>query len=80
MLPGQTISRTLTEMFSFISDADFNSLAAVKNNQVFIIDGTQSFGKADLSLPVSIEIFAEIIHPKQFNFGFEGSGWVRFAL
>jgi len=28
----------------------------------------------------SIEILAEIIYPKQFVFGYEGDGWIKFSV
>jgi iron complex transport system substrate-binding protein len=27
-----------------------------------------------------MEIIAEIIHPKLFNFGYEGEGWIKFSF
>ncbi|PLW91050.1 MAG: cobalamin-binding protein, partial [Mucilaginibacter sp.] len=51
-----------------------------KNNRVYIADGNQYFNRPGPRIVDSLEILAEIIHPKQFIFGNEGNGWVKFAL
>jgi len=77
---GYTIDQTLKEMNSFINHEEFVNLSAVRNNRFYIIDGNKSFNKPGPSIVDSIEILAEIINPKQFNFGFEGVDWVKFTF
>jgi iron complex transport system substrate-binding protein len=77
---GFSIERTLKEMGLLLQQPDFSNLKAVKNNQVFIADGNQYFNRPGPRIVDSIEILAEIINPKQFIFGYEGEGWMRFGV
>jgi len=55
-------------------------LKAVKNNRVFVADGNQYFNRPGPRIVDAVEILAEIINPKQFVFGYEGDGWIKFDL
>jgi len=77
---GFPIERTLKEMGILLQQPGFSNLKAAKNNRVYIADGNQYFNRPGPRIVDSIEIFAEIIHPKQFIFGYEGAGWIRFSL
>jgi iron complex transport system substrate-binding protein len=75
---GFSIKRSLKEINLLIELPDWADLTAVKNNQIYIADGNQYFNRSGPRIVDSIEILAEIIHPKQFCFGYEGNGWIRF--
>ena len=77
---GFPIERTLKEIDVLLQLPGFSELKAVKNNRVYIADGNQYFNRPGPRIVDSIEILAEIIHPKQFIFGYEGDGWIRFDL
>jgi len=77
---GFSIERTLKEIDLLLQLPGFTELKAVKNNRVYIADGNQYFNRPGPRIVDSIEILAEIIHPKQFIFGYEGDGWIKFAL
>ena len=77
---GFPIERTLREIDIFMQLPGFNEMRAVKNQRVYIADGNQYFNRPGPRIVDSIEILAEIIHPKQFIFGYEGKGWVKFSL
>lgn len=77
---GFSIGRTLTEMDVLLKSPGFDELKAVKNNRVYIADGNQYFNRPGPRIVDSIEILAEIINPKQFIFGYEGEGWIRFGV
>jgi iron complex transport system substrate-binding protein len=77
---GFSIERTLREIDILLQLPGFTELRAVKNNRFYIADGNQYFNRPGPRIVDSIEILAEIIHPKQFIFGYEGNGWIRFAL
>jgi iron complex transport system substrate-binding protein len=77
---GFSIERTLKEIDILMQLPGFGELKAVKNNRLYIADGNQYFNRPGPRIVDSIEILAEIIHPKQFIFGYEGFGWTRFAL
>jgi iron complex transport system substrate-binding protein len=77
---GFSIERTLREVDILLQLPGFNEMKAVKNNRVYIADGNQYFNRPGPRIVDSIEILAEIIHPKQFIFGYEGSGWIKFGV
>lgn len=77
---GFSIERTLQEIGVLLEQPGWTDLAAVKNNRVYIADGNHYFNRSGPRIVDSIEILAEIIHPRQFMFGFEGEGWVRFEV
>ncbi len=77
---GFAIERTLKEMDLLLQQPGFSDLKAVKNSRLYIADGNQYFNRPGPRIVDSIEMLAEIINPKQFIFGYEGSGWIRFAL
>jgi len=77
---GFPIERTLREITLLLQQPGFAELKAVKNNRVYMADGNQYFNRPGPRIVDSIEILAEIIHPKQFIFGYEGEGWIKFAL
>lgn len=77
---GFSIERTMREVFILLQQDGFNDLIAVKNNRVYIADGNHYFNRPGPRIVDSVEILAEIINPKQFIFGYEGEGWVKFAL
>jgi iron complex transport system substrate-binding protein len=77
---GFSIERTLSEVDTLLQLPGFNEMKAVKNNRVYIADGNQYFNRPGPRIVDSIEILAEIIHPKQFIFGYEGNGWIRFGV
>ena len=77
---GFPIERTLKEMDILLQRPGFSELKAVKNNKVYIADGNQYFNRPGPRIVDSIEILAEIINPKQFAFGYEGEGWIKFGV
>lgn len=77
---GFSIERTLREMDILLRQPGFSELKAVKENRLFIVDGNQYFNRPGPRIVDSIEILAEIMHPKQFIFGYEGNGWIKFTV
>ncbi|TFF37970.1 cobalamin-binding protein [Mucilaginibacter psychrotolerans] len=77
---GFSIERTMREIDILLQQPGFADLKAVKNNRIYIADGNQYFNRPGTRIVDSVEILAEILHPKQFIFGNEGSGWIKFAL
>lgn len=75
---GFNIERSLQEMPALVNRDGWSDLQAVKEKRVFVTDGNQYFNRPGPRLVESTEILAEILHPNDFNFGHEGTGWVRF--
>jgi iron complex transport system substrate-binding protein len=77
---GFSIERTMKEMDILLQLPGFTDLKAVKNDRLYIADGNQYFNRPGPRIVDSIEILAEIINPKQFMFGYEGDGWIKFSF
>jgi iron complex transport system substrate-binding protein len=77
---GFSIERTMKEMNILLELPGFADLSAVKNNRLYLADGNQYFNRPGPRIVDSLEIISEIIHPKLFNFGYEGSGWIKFSF
>ena len=75
---GFTVERTLKEITLMLELPGWNALKAVQENRIYVLDGNQYFNRSGPRITDSIEIMAEIINPKQFVFGYEGKGWIRF--
>lgn len=76
---GFSIARTLQEINLLLELPGWANLNAVKNNEVYIADGNQYFNRSSQKVVDTIELLAEIIHPKYFNFGYEGKAWLKFS-
>jgi iron complex transport system substrate-binding protein len=59
------------------SRPEWRNLRAVKSRNVFITDGNHYFHRPGPRAVESIEILAEMLHPKLFAFGHETRNWAR---
>ena len=75
---GFDIKKIYEEMHFLTAKPEWNKLTAVKENKVFVTDGNQYFNRPGPRIVESLEIMAEIFHPKLFNFGHQGQGWQLF--
>ncbi|GAB2706274.1 cobalamin-binding protein [Mucilaginibacter koreensis] len=77
---GFSIGRTLKEMNILLQLPGFAGLKAVKNKRLYIADGNHYFNRPGPRVVDAVEILAEMIYPKQFIFGHEGEGWIKFDV
>ncbi len=75
---GFGMDRSVAEMPALTAQPGWSGLRAVQNGRVFVTDGNQYFNRPGPRLAESLEILAEILHPAQFGFGWEGKGWRRY--
>ena len=75
---GFSVQRTLQEINLLLELPGWEQIRAVQDNRIYIADGNQYFNRSGPRITDSIEIMAEIINPKQFVFGYEGSAWIPF--
>jgi iron complex transport system substrate-binding protein len=75
---GFSIPRTMKEIDLLLQLPGFADMKAIKNNRLYVADGNQYFNRPGPCIVDSVEILAEIINPKQFVFGYEGDGWIKF--
>jgi iron complex transport system substrate-binding protein len=60
--------RTVTEYDKILKNNEsWNSLNAVKNNQVFAVNANSFFSKPSIRTVEGIEILAKIIQPEEFT-------------
>ena len=76
---GFDIAQSLKEMPALTGHPEWARLSAVRNGRVFVTDGNQYFNRPGPRLVESAEILAELLHPESFDFGHEGTGWVRWS-
>ncbi|MEL6332541.1 MAG: cobalamin-binding protein, partial [Cyanobacteria bacterium J06626_26] len=53
----------------------WQSLKAVKDCRIFVVDGNQYFNRPGPRLVDSLEILAEILHPDECEFGYAMKAW-----
>ena len=75
---GFDIAQSAREMPALTGRPEWAGLSAVRNDRVFVTDGNQYFNRPGPRLVESAEILAELLHPETFDFGHEGTGWVRW--
>ncbi|PYI80127.1 MAG: cobalamin-binding protein, partial [Verrucomicrobia bacterium] len=74
---GFDLRRTRQEARALTHRPGWAKLRAARTQQVFLTDGNHYFNRPGPRLVESLEILAEIIHPKVFHFGHEGKGWEK---
>lgn len=74
---GFDLERTRREAVILESNPAWRTLRAVKSRNVFVTDGNSYFNRPGPRMADSIEILAEILHPKDFSFGQGNRGWAR---
>jgi iron complex transport system substrate-binding protein len=72
---GLDLKRTREEMPALTTRPGWSRLRAVQGKRVYLADGNHYFNRPGPRLVESLEILAEVIHPKVFSFGHRGSGW-----
>ena len=75
---GFDLEKTQSEMHWLTERPEWRGLRALREGRVYLTDGNQYFNRSGPRLVDSLEILAEILHPQQFNFGFEGTGWRKW--
>jgi len=82
LMPGDNdIAQSMSEIDGLLQVPGFANLKAIKSNRFYIIDASQYFSNDNADNFVdSVELLAEIIYPKQFIFGHEGQGWIKFSV
>jgi iron complex transport system substrate-binding protein len=74
---GFDLERTRHESKTLTNHPGWRDLRAVKTRNIYITDGNHYFNRPGPRVVESIEILAEILHPKLFSFGHETRAWSR---
>lgn len=75
---GYSISQTVKELDTLTNRRGWDQLRAVKNRQVYLLDGHRFFNRPGPRLVDSTRILAEIIHPSIFRKK-DHPGWINLA-
>jgi iron complex transport system substrate-binding protein len=74
---GFDLPRTAQEMGALTAHPRWRELRAATTGRVYLTDGNAYFNRPGPRLVESLEILAEILHPRLFRFGHEGRGFRR---
>ena len=72
---GFDMARTESEMYWLTRRPEWPAMRAVRNGRVYLADGNQYFNRPGPRLVETLQILAEILHPKVFAPALEGAGW-----
>jgi iron complex transport system substrate-binding protein len=74
---GFDIARTEGETHWLTGRPEWTKLRAVRNGRVYLADGNQYFNRPGPRLVETLEILAEILHPKMFEPALGDAGWKK---
>jgi iron complex transport system substrate-binding protein len=74
---GFDLRKTRRELPTLLALPGFDTLRAVAEREIYLVDGNQYFNRPGPRLVESVEITAEILHPEGFAFGHAGRGFER---
>jgi iron complex transport system substrate-binding protein len=74
---GFGLARTAAEFPVLTRIAGWAELPAVREGRVYLADGNAYFNRSGPRIVESAEILAEILHPRECEFGHEGKDFVR---
>ena len=77
---GYDIEKSRSEMGGLTAQSGWSDLQAVRAGRVYLTDGNQYFNRPGPRLAESLEILAEVLHPRAFQYGYEGRGWQKFSI
>ena len=81
LMPDETpIAQIMASIDQLLQLPGFTDLSAIKNNRLYIVDSETDNDDAAESTVETIEMLAEMIYPKQFIFGYEGTRWIKFTI
>jgi iron complex transport system substrate-binding protein len=76
---GFDLARTRAEMSPLVAQPGFDSLRAVREGRVFLVDGNQYFNRPGPRLVESLALLCEILHPDVFGTAQRGRAWAPLA-
>lgn len=68
-----------SQLPSFLNNPAITSSSAFQNNNVYILQ-EETFNQSDENYLHDTEVLAEILQPKYFIYGHDGSAWVKFDV
>jgi iron complex transport system substrate-binding protein len=74
---GYDLRKTRSEMGALTSWDRWEELSAVRNGEVYLLEGNQYFNRPGPRIKDSMRILAEVLHPEQFEGRMKGTGWEK---
>ena len=72
---GFDLARTRAELAPLTGAPAFRALRAVRSGRAFLADGFLHFNRPGPRIAESLEIYAELLQPERFDFGWKLRGW-----
>jgi iron complex transport system substrate-binding protein len=79
-LEGSPINAAMSQVDTLMALAGWESLDAVQHGRIYLANGDTHFNDSAEGIVETVEMIAEILNPKQFAFGYEGEGWIKFGI
>jgi iron complex transport system substrate-binding protein len=76
---GFALERVEREIEVLTTRPDWRELSAVRSGRVYLVEANQYFNRPGPRLVETLEILAEVLHPRAFAFGHEGTAWRPLA-
>ena len=77
---GFDIGRIRKELTPLTTNSSWPTLSAVRNDNVYLVDGNHFFNRPGPRVVESAEIVAEILHPDRFNFDHKDQAYEQLTL
>lgn len=74
---GYSIEQTLEEIESLTKRDGWEQLQAVRDEEIYILDGNRYFNRPGPRLVDSARILTEILHPEKFESKYKQQGWIK---
>ncbi len=74
---GYSIEQTLEEIESLAKRDGWEQLQAVRNEEIYILDGNRYFNRPGPRLVDSARILTEILHPEKIESKYKQQGWIK---
>jgi len=72
---GFSLERVEREVEALTARPGWRELSAVRSGRVYLAEANQYFNRPGPRLAETLEILAEMLHPREFAFGREGRAW-----
>lgn len=79
-LADSPLNKAMSQIDTLMNLPGWESLDAVKNGRIYFADGVDHFNDSPQGIVATVEMIAEILNPKQFAFGYENEGWIKFSI
>lgn len=74
------LSKELEALPGLLMQPQWALSPAVQHNRIYLADGHRFLTGPGAGMAEDAELLAEILHPRQFIYGYNGDGWLQFEL